>query len=149
MNRYLEELECMGVSLLIYKGEEVIHSSTGGGMKPLLEAIGGLGREMLRGSIVVDKVVGRAAALLILYMEASEVHAGVVSSTALEVLRSHALSFHYGQRVEAIRDRDGFIICPFERLVQDISDPEEAYNRIRAKISELDSGALPSSDSFM
>lgn len=137
MNRYLEELKKTGLSLIIYRGEEVIFSSTSIGMKPLLEAIETLGVEILRGAIVADKVVGRAAALLIVYMDAAEVHAGVVSATAVEVLRSHGLKYYFGWEVQSIKSRDGVIICPFERLVQEVSDPEEAYNRIKAKMSEF------------
>ena len=137
LDRYLEELEKAGLSLLIYSGEKVIFSSARTGMKPLLEAIEALGLEPLRGTIVADKVIGRAAALLIVYMDATEVHAGVVSKTAAEVLWSHGLKYYFGREVESIKSRDGVIICPFERLVQEISDPEEAYKRIRAKMSEF------------
>jgi len=137
LSRYIEELEKTGLSILIYRGEKVIFSSASVGMRPLLEAIVTLGREMLRGTIVADKIVGRAAALLIAYMAAAEVHAAVISATAVEVLSSHNIGYHFGQKVDSIKSRDGVIICPFERLVQEITDPEEAYNRIRAKISEL------------
>ena len=137
MDRYLELLEKKRLSLLIYSGDEVIFSSASMGMKPLLEAIEALGVESLRGTIVVDKVVGRAAALLIVYMDVAEVHAGVVSKTAAEVLLSHGLKYYFGREVESIKSQDGVIACPFERLVQEISDPEEAYKRIRAKMSEL------------
>jgi len=137
LDRYLKELEKTGLSLLIYSGEKVIFSSARTGMKPLLEAIEALGLKPLRGAIVADKVVGRAAALLIVYMDVAEVHAGVVSKTAAEVLRSYGLKYHFLREVESIKSRDGVIICPFERLVQGISDPEEAYKRIRAKMSEF------------
>lgn len=137
MNRYLEELEKTGSSLLIYKGGEVIFSSASGGMKPLLEAIETLSGEVLSGTIVADKIVGRAAALLIAYMGVMEAHAGVISATAVKVLRRHGISYHFGEEVEAVKSRDGVIVCPFEKLVQEVSDPEEAYNRIRAKMSEF------------
>jgi len=137
LDRYIEELEKVGLSLLIYRGEEVIFSSARTGMKPLLEAIEALGLEPLRGTIVADKVVGRAAALLTVYMDVAEVHAGVVSKTAAEVLRSHGLKYYFGREVDSIKRQDGVIICPFERLVQEISDPQEAYERIRAKMSEF------------
>ncbi len=137
MDRYLEELERTGLSLLIYSGDKIIFSSASVGMRPLLEAIDALGVESLSGIIVADKVVGRAAALLIVYMGAVEVHAGVVSKTAADVLMSHGMKYYFGREVESIKSRDGVIICPFERLVQEISDPQEAYKRIRAKMSEL------------
>ncbi|MFQ6053863.1 MAG: DUF1893 domain-containing protein, partial [Candidatus Bathyarchaeia archaeon] len=82
MNGYLEELEKTGSSLLIYKGGEVIFYSADGGMRPLLEAIETLGRDKLRGTVVADKIVGKAAALLTVYMGAAEVHAALISAGA-------------------------------------------------------------------
>lgn len=96
LSRYLEELERTGLSLLIYRGGEVIFSSAGGGMRPLLEAIETLGRDMLRGTIVADKIVGRAAALLIVYMEAAEAHAAIISAAAREVFNMYGLSCYFG-----------------------------------------------------
>lgn len=106
-------------------------------MKPLLEAIETLGRDRLRGTIVADKIIGRAAALLIVYMEAAEAHAALISAAAKEVLNRYGLSYYFAKEVQSIKSRDGVIICPFERLVKEISDPEEAYERIKAKMAEF------------
>lgn len=135
MSRYLEELEEMGLSLIIYRGDEVIFSSASGGIMPLLDAIDTLGRDGLRGTLVTDKIVGRAAALLILYMVASEVHAALISTNAKEVLRSHGLRFYFSEETPAIRNREGTDICPFERLVIEVFNPEEAFRRIKTKVS--------------
>ena len=135
MSRYIEELEEMGLSLLIYRGEEVVFSSSFGGIKPLLNAINTFGREELRGSIVADKVVGRAAALIIVYIDAAEIHAALISTGAMEVLRSHGLRFYFSEETPAIKNREGMDICPFEKLVLEVFNPEEAYRRIKAKVS--------------
>ena len=50
-----------------------------GGAAPLLQAIEEIGRDDLAGSIVADKVVGKAAALLMAYFAAGEVYAGILS----------------------------------------------------------------------
>jgi hypothetical protein len=39
--------------------------------------------------------------------------------------------------VSAIKERDGHIYCPFEAMVQGISDPEEAYPAIVAKMRSM------------
>ncbi len=137
MSRYLEELEARGLSLLIYRDGEIVFSSAGGGIKPLLDAIDALGRGGLRGAIVADKIVGRAAALLTVYIEAAEVHASLISAGAKEVLREHGINFYFAEETPVIRGRDGADICPFERLVQGVTDPEEAHRLIRAKLAAL------------
>jgi hypothetical protein len=88
LSRWLEELEKRELSLLIYRGGEVVFSSVSGGIKPLLDAINTIGRDGLRGTLVADKIVGRAAALLVIYMVASEVYASLISTSAKELLRA-------------------------------------------------------------
>jgi len=135
LSRYLEELEESGLNLLIYRDGEVIFSSASSGIRPLIEAVESIGRAGLRGSIVADKIVGRAAALMAAYMEAAEVHAALMSAGAKEALQRHGIEFHFFQETPTITSRDGADMCPFERLVLDVHEPQEAYRRIRAKVS--------------
>jgi hypothetical protein len=137
LSRYLSMLEESGQNLLVFRDGEVIFSSDGRGVKPLVEAIEGFGREGLVGVVTADRVVGRAAALLNVYMGAREVHALIMSSAAKGVLADHGLVFEFHVETEAIKTRDGVVFCPFERLVWGVSDPEDAYLRIRAKLGEL------------
>ena len=137
MSRYLEQLKETGLNLLIYGDGEVVFSSALGGIKPLLDAIDALGRDRLRGVIVADKIVGRAAALLTVYMGAVEVHAALISTGAKQALHRHGLMLYFSEETPAIMNREGTDICPFERLVQEISDPAEAYRNLKAKVSRF------------
>ncbi len=137
MNRYLEELERTGLSLIVYRDGEIVFSSGSKGILPHMEAMEELGREGLRGTVMADKIVGRAAALLILYSGASEAHALVLSRGGRELLRENGVLFTCAEETDHIKVREGVIYCPFERMVQGISDPEEAYEKIIAKMAEL------------
>ncbi len=137
MSRYLAMLEDLGHNLIVFRGGEVIFSSDSRGVAPLVEVIDAFGREGLIGVVTADRIVGRAAALLNVYMGAVEVHALLISAGAKEVLGSHGVGFVFREETDAIKERDGVIFCPFERLVQGVSDPEEAYLMIRAKLSDL------------
>jgi hypothetical protein len=137
MNSYLEDLRKTGMSLIIYKDGEIIFSSYSHGIRPHLEAIKKLGRSTLKGTVMADKIVGRAAALLILYSEADEVHALLISTGGKEVLQSKCKKIIYVEETNAIKVQDGRIFCPFEQMVQGISDPVEAYNEMIAKMAEL------------
>ncbi|MBS7638675.1 DUF1893 domain-containing protein [Candidatus Bathyarchaeota archaeon] len=135
MSQLIKELERKGLSLLIYREGEAIYSSSEGGVIPLLRAVDLIGLEGLRGSVVADKVIGKAAALLIIYFQASEAHAILISSQAREVFLKRGLKHSYRRETLQILNRDGSDICPFEKLVMDINEPEEAYRRIRAQNS--------------
>ena len=123
--------------LMIWEGGEVVFSSPSKGIRPHLKAIERLGRERLVNSVMVDKIVGRAAALLMLYSVPAEVHAGVITTTAKELLRAEGIQVCLGTEVSAIKERDGRIYCPFEAMVQGISDPEEAYHAIVSKMRSM------------
>ncbi len=137
MSRYLALLEDSGQNLLVFRDGEVIFSSGSKGVAPLVEAVDAFGREGLMGVVTADRIVGRAAALLNIYMGAVEVHALLISASAKEVLGSHGVGFVFREETDVIKMRDGVVFCPFERLVQGVSDPEEAYLMIRAKLSDL------------
>jgi len=137
LSRYLDLLEESGQNLLVFRDGELIFSSGGRGVAPLVEAVDAFGREGLMGVVTADRIVGRAAALLNVYMGAVEVHAILISAGAKEVLESHGVGFVFREETDAIKMRDGVVFCPFERLVQGVSDPGEAYLMIRAKLSEM------------
>ena len=136
MSSYLETLEKTGNSLMVYRCGDLVFQSNSKGIRPHLEAIDQLG-EGLRGTIMVDKIVGRAAALLILYSGAAEAHAAVLSTQGRRALEMHGLSFTYAEEVEHIKMQDGRIYCPFEAMVQGLTDPQEAYQVIVEKMRSL------------
>lgn len=142
MSGYLDTLEKTGNSLMIYKDGELIFQSSSKGIRPHLEAIDLLG-ESLHGTVMVDKIIGRAAALLILYSHAAEAQAAVLSAQGRQVLELHGLKHTYIQEVDHIKMKNGRIYCPFEAMVQGLTDPEEAYHAIVDKMRSLQAQAGP------
>jgi len=137
MSRYLEKLDESGLNLLVFNGDEVVFSSGSRGIMPLIEAIDSLDKEGLGELVTADRIVGKAAVLLNIHLGASEVHAMLISAGAKELLRAHGVRFYFREETDAIKMKDGVIYCPFERLVQGISDPEEAYVKIKAKLGQM------------
>ena len=136
MNPYLEKLLETGNSLMIYKDSRLLFQSRSKGVAPHIEAIQTLG-DQLRGSTVVDKLVGKAAALLILYEGAGEAVVDVVSSLGRQVLEARGLRLVYREEVPHIKTREGVVFCPFERAVQGVEDPEEAYKVVLETLEGL------------
>jgi hypothetical protein len=67
-----------------------------------------------------DKVIGKAAALLMIRLGAASVHGDVMSRLACDILDSHAISHTYETLVERID-------CQTEEILLDIDDAEKAY----------------------
>ena len=93
--------------------------------------------DFLRGASVADRVIGRGAALLLVKGGAREVYARVISSGALEVLRSAGIETSFGEEVPNIINRTGTDICPVEKLTAYTSSPDEAYERIKQFLDSM------------
>ena len=121
---------------MIYKEEELIFESNLGGIRPHLKAIDELGKT-LEGTLMVDKILGRAAAFLVIYSKAAEAITAVVSSPGKAVLEKYGVTFSYEEEVPHIKMKNGVIYCPFESMVQGIEDPVEAYHAIVEKMESF------------
>jgi len=132
---YINRLNREGLNLLIIKDNKRLYESKRGGMAPLLEAINLLGLQTLVGTTVIDKIVGKAAALLISYFKASDVYTRLLSRSAIEVLKKHGIRYRSERVVENIRKKDDTNICPFEKMVLEIEDPKEGYEKLRRELT--------------
>ena len=141
MNHYLDVLEKSGNSLMIYKDRVLLFESDLGGIRPHLKAINEHGGD-LEGTLMVDKILGRATAFLVVYSKAAEAITNIVSTPGKQVLEANHLKFSYREEVAHIKMKDGVIFCPFESMVQGISDPVEAYAAI---VEKMESFRNPSS----
>ena len=137
MNNYLQRLRAEDLHLIILKDGKTVFTSNEEGMQPLFDAIDIFGLPILRKSVIIDKVVGKAAALLITYFDAWKVHCIVLSIRALEFLDNRGIK-HYEERViPEIKNKLGTDICPFEKSVLDVEDPEEGYELLSAKLKSF------------
>jgi hypothetical protein len=76
--------------------------------------------------ILQDKIIGKAAALLIHRMGFQTVKAGVLSRLGEAVFQRHGIVYTYEQLVERIR-------CQTEELLATVEEPEEAYQLVKAR----------------
>lgn len=125
-------------TIVIYKSDASIVVSKDRGVAPLMNLLKE-DKSQLKDSVVVDKVIGKAAALLMAYAEVKEVYTPVISSPALKVFKNHNIIIHYDKEVERIVNRKGDGLCPMETLCIGIENPEDAFLRIR---DFLNSGIL-------
>lgn len=127
-------LEREGLTCILQKGDAVL-TSTQRGIRPLLEWIGA--NADTAGASAADRIVGRAAALLYVYMGVKEVYAEVLSEGGLAVFRGSGIRAEYGVLTPRIINRAGTGICPMEQAVLAVTDPAEALAALRARAQEL------------
>jgi hypothetical protein len=86
---------------------------------------------------VIDKVIGKSAALLLIYGQAQAIHAQIISEHALNSLRQSQMHVSYDTLVPYIQNNDRTGMCPMEATVLNIDDPFEGLLALRVKIQEL------------
>ena len=117
-------------SLAMFCGGRRVFTSREPGLKPLVEWME-IFRGKYQGCLLHDKVVGLAAAKLIVYSGLiSEVITGVSSAPAKSFLFDHGIPVSAALHVDNIMTRDGTAICPREVIAMETDDRDEFLVRI-------------------
>lgn len=119
-------------TLVIYKNNASVITSNDRGVNSLIKLIKE-DKSQLSGSLIADKVIGKAAALLMIYAGVKEIYAPIISKPALQTLLKHNVKVYYDKEVERIINRKGDGLCPMETLCLDIEKPDEAYLLLSTK----------------
>lgn len=110
-------------SLLVYKDGQISYQDEHG-IKPLLIQIKKKG---LKNAIVIDKLVGKAAALLMVYGGVKQVHTNIIAKDAMIVFEKYNIKYSANEIVEYIQNRTKDGLCPMEEKVKNIDKPKKAY----------------------
>lgn len=117
------------LSLVFVKDSQSIFETEMGGVDGFLKAIEKLDNYLL-GASVADRIVGKATALLCAYSSMKAVFAVTVSKSGLEALKSYSIPCEFENLVPSILNTERTDKCPFEKLVEDITNPKQAYKSI-------------------
>lgn len=117
----------------------VLRPGEGTGVRPLVRALDEE-PELLRGSVVVDKIVGKAAAMLAVLGGAAGVYGLTMSAAARDYLAARGVPAEWETLTERIINRTGTGLCPMETAVLDIDDPAEGLAALRETMGRLAAG---------
>jgi len=93
--------------------------------------------ERLQNAQLADKVIGKAAAGLIVRGGVTEVYADVMSRLALPLLDVSGIDYSYGELVERIVIPLGDNRCPLERIVAEAQTAAEVEAMLRQHFEEM------------
>ena len=131
----IERLHEGGYSCVIGKGEEV-RIFTQRGVADLYDL---LCREpsYLKGASVADKVVGKAAAALMILGGISEIYADVISTSALALLQGTEVKVSFAREVPFIENRTQTGWCPLETASYSLGSAEEIFPVVAKFIAKI------------
>ena len=124
------------VSCALIRNGRIIYTASGRGVSPLL-TVYEQNKELLKDSFAVDKIIGKAAAIILVLGGAREAYGEIMSVAARDFLTLHAVTVSYGRCVDVISSRDGKGICPIEKSVLDIDDPSEGLLKLKQTLVDL------------
>ena len=123
-------------SFAICTNRNQILQKVGIGVKPIMEMIRE-DYEAMQGAIVADKIIGKAAALLLVEAGVKEVYGEIMSETAQMVLDEYCVDYSYYTMVPYIANRTQDGMCPLEFCVKFIHRPEDARAAVEHQIQLL------------
>ena len=130
LQKAIDDLLAGGTSCVGYAGDgSLAFKSTENGVRPLVDRISG-NPGGLDGIYVADKVIGKAAACVMIHSGVAACHGLIMSEPAARILRENGLPFSYGQMVPFIQNKAGTGMCPMERAVEAAETAKEGFNEI-------------------
>ncbi len=139
LKKQYDKIKSEKATLIILKNDVVVCEESGIGVKPIMKVINE-NPEIIKGATVIDKVIGKAAAMLLIKYGAVQVHGILMSKTAIKMLEMHSIQYYYENTVETILNRNNDGLCPLEDSVKDTDDLEIGFNNIKNRILELMNG---------
>lgn len=137
MNTFLtvKKLLARGSYSCVIADRDRVMTSRTRGIAPLLERAER--SERLEGAFVADRIIGKAAAMLLVVMRVASVYGQIMSREAEALLSANGIEVEYGALTDHIINRSGDGLCPMEQAVRDLTDCAAAPAVLRRRIEEL------------
>lgn len=134
INEAIHLIEESGYACVVIKNNKIVDKKTGRGIGPILQLYES---GTLENAVVIDKIIGKASAVILSLAKASEVYGIIMSKDATAWFENVGIKYEAGMVTEKILNRAKTGICPMEMAVANMSDPEDMYIALKAKIAEL------------
>jgi len=130
----IEQINKGDVACIVIEGDTITYKEKGRGVKPILTLCK---RGVLNNVCVVDKVVGKAAAMVMTYAGVKMCYAITISKHALKWFEDYGVIVKYDNLVEYIVNRRGDGMCPMECATKELEDDRDIVYVLQSKLKEL------------
>ena len=87
--------------------------------------------QVLKGAVVADKLIGKAAAAIMVVAGVKEVHTNLICTSALKMLREAGVKVFFKEEVPMILNRSMSGQCPIDSQVDTIMCPQKCVEILR------------------
>ncbi len=115
-------------TLEIYQGEKMIYSNVKKWLYPLFDLEIFINKNSINPEklFLKDKIIGKAAAILIVRMGIKSVYTKIISRPAKEYFEINKIKFEYDEMIEKVK-------CMTESMFEKINDIEEGYKILKER----------------
>lgn len=136
MEQAKQALQGVDVTFAAVSATGEMRTSSKRGIAPIMDILA-LEDGFFKGAAVADRVIGRAAVLLLSKGGVQGIHGGILSEHAEDALVLKGIPFSYDEKVPYIINRTGDGMCPMEATTLGETDEEVAYAALQKKLAEL------------
>lgn len=112
------------------------YTSKYAGIRPLLQPLN-IDKSFFEDAFVIDKVIGKSAAFLLLFGKVKKVHAMIMSEHAKKLLDNYDFDYSYDNLVPFIQNNLKTDMCPMEKTVLNIENINDAIVALNKKVDDL------------
>lgn len=126
----IDQLNNSEYKLVVVKDNEIKYRSkeeSVGSIVDLLDSNPGL----LKNSIVADKIIGRAVAMVCDYGEVNFCYGSIISNGAVDVFEKANIPYKAKKEVKFIKNRDNTDLCPIEKLTLTVEQSKDGIDKIK------------------
>jgi len=120
-------------SFVVIKYEKIWKKKKGEGVRSILEAIIEMGEDIY-GSVIGEKILGKASALLCRYAKASGVYSPQGTKTAIALLIMGGVPCQIDKMIPFIQNESGTGQINSEKLLNEVNSPDEAFEILKEKL---------------
>jgi len=120
-------------NLVVVKYEKIWKKKKGEGIRPILEAIIEMDEE-INGSVIGERTLGKASALLCRYAKASGVYSTEGTKTAIALLIMGGVPCQVDKMIPFIQKNETNNQFLFEEILNKVDSPEEAFAILKEKL---------------
>lgn len=122
-----------GFSVVTARDGVIIDRCEGRGIAPLMKL---MDANRIGGTIVYDRIIGRAAAAICVVGKVRKVYASVMSDGAKALLEANGIPAFAETMTSQIINREKSGPCPMEKAVKDLDNPENMVKTLRKAIEK-------------
>lgn len=127
---YLNKFKNSFYTLIVIKNDEILYKSREDGIKSVIELYQN-NPKLLEDATIIDKVVGRAVAMIYELASIKKCYGFLISEGALDILNEAEIFCKAEKTVKFIRNRKKDDLCPMEKLTLNIKDSSTGYEKIK------------------